>query len=173
MASAFHSVKIATIFSTNFYAKISWNQLYIIFSNWNVEFNLGSLVEESQNVHNTQRAQRALFFSLLVFVPWFHSSLKFLQMYFNLSDSQKCNIYSKHSSSKPWSWNYSQYKKRLPKLQRGLCIRSTFYVYVGWRRRRRRFFASNENRVHLFTHAISLDFHSRSRFYSSLPCAEQ
>ena len=31
----------------------------------------------------------------------------------------------------------------------------------------RRFFASNENRVHLFTHAISLDFHSRSRFYSS------
>ena len=67
-----------------------------IFSNSNDEFNLGSLVEESQNVHNTQRA---LFFSLsLVFVPWFHSSLKFLQMYFNLSDSQKCNIYSKHSS---------------------------------------------------------------------------
>ena len=96
-----------------------------IFSNSNDEFNLGSLVEESQNVHNTQRA---LFFSLsLVFVPWFHSSLKFLQMYFNLSDSQKCNIYSKHSSSKPWSWNYSQYKKRLPKLQRGLlCIRFTY-----------------------------------------------
>ena len=34
------------------------------------------------------------------------------------------------------------------------------------RARAREFFASNENRVHLFTHAISLDFHSRSPFYS-------
>ena len=40
---------------------ILYNKSYI-FSNSNVEFNLGSLVEESQNVHNTQRAQRALFF---------------------------------------------------------------------------------------------------------------
>ena len=124
------------------------------------------LCQKNLKMYITRKEQIELFFLSLsfVFVPWFHSSLKFLQMYFNLSDSQKCNIYSKHSSSKPWSWNYSQYKKRLPKLQRGLC---TFYVYVGWRRRRRRFFASNENRVHLFTHAISLDFHSRSRFYSS------
>ena len=83
---------------------IQWKKKYslqkkrYIFSTPNDEFNLGSLPEESQNVHNTQRAQRALFFFSLVFVPWFHSSLKFLQMYFNLSDSQKCNIYSKHSS---------------------------------------------------------------------------
>ena len=63
-----------------------------VFSKSNDEFNLGSLVEESQNVQNTQRAET--FFLSLVFVPWFHSSLKFLQMYFNLSDSEKCNIYS-------------------------------------------------------------------------------